>query len=197
LIERNPLDLRLKPPSMAITQKPPRGFQSHIVWVQASTDLVFSASSGGASNAESFALSDVAALSTMSQNWDQYCIYAVKIRLEPIIGNSGVVPGALMSVIDFDNASIPTGPGQMEEYGNFMVTNIVQGVSHERLVLPCVTPLLYAPSSLTAFATARTWIDSAQPAVPHYGIKYGVYKNSSTIMVANYKTYVVGFRNNI
>lgn len=196
LIERNPLDLILRPPSMSITQSPPPGFQKKVTWLQSS--LLFTANFSTTNNwyANSFALSDIPTLAAFAVSFDQYCIYAVKVRFLPKATTS--VVGQFGSVIDFDNAVQPTSWQQLEDYGNFMSMSLVQGCCQERFIKPCVTPLVYNGAG-TGFATARSWIDSANTGVPHYGVRYGIDNGGPLIalQVGVEMTYVIGFRNNI
>jgi len=196
LVERNPLDAVLKPPRLEITQAPPINFQSRINWVQASTQFTFTLTSAVPCAAQQFALNDLTVLSNFAPLYDQFCIYAIKVRLTPMIANSAVSGFELGSSIDFDSATVPTGYGQLQEYGNFTEMSGVAGGCLERFIHPCISQLAYN-SSLSGYSPSRSWCDSTSPGVIHYGHKFGYNGTTANLSVIAFCTYVVGFRNNI
>jgi hypothetical protein len=192
-------DLHLRPPVQGITQSPPLNYRDSVFWCDDSVDLSTNYTSGGTVfNASTFQLTDCFTLPLFAALFDQYCIYDVKVRFMFEFTNSGASPGEFLSAIDFDSATVPTGPGALENYSSFEVMPITQGACQERFVKPCVTPFVFQSGvSVTSFTVARQWIDSADTSVPHFGIKYGIRGNTQAVIGKTYLTYTVGFRNKL
>jgi hypothetical protein len=192
-------DLRLKPPSLGITQHPPKDFENQILWVTDTAEVSTNYTAGGAVfNAQSFQISDYFTLPSFASLFDQYCIYAVDCNFTFEISNSTVTPGTFGTAIDFDSSSIPTNYGTLENYSSYQAVPVTQGTTLKRFVKPCVTPSVYNNSTaFSGYSVGRQWIDSANTSVPHYGIKYGVHGNSTAFTGRLYTRIVVGFRNKL
>jgi hypothetical protein len=192
-------DLRVRPPGVGITQSPPMNYRDNILWIEDNVDITTNYTSGGTVFVGTqFALTDMFTLPLFAALYDQYCIYSVTARFMFEFSNTGATPGEFLSAIDFDSATTPTGPGALENYSTFEVMSITQGCCQTRFVQPCVTPLVFQGATIiTSYSVARQWIDSADTAIPHFGLKYGIRGNQQAVIGKCYLSYVVGYRNKL
>lgn len=192
-------DALIKPPSIGLTQRPPKDYQNMILWIDDTCETSVNWSAGGTVYyGYQFALSNFYKASAEVTNWDQFCIYSVVCRFIHEIPNSASTPGEFGSAIDFDSSTVPTGFGQIENYNSFQLEAITQGISQTRYVKPCVTPFVYqSGTSLGNFTVARQWVDSANPTVPHFGIKFAAHGNTSAFTTRMIMTGVFGFKNSL
>lgn len=112
--------------------------------------------------------------------FDQYRFSAVKIEWRPRFNFAN--PGStasnklprFYSVIDYDDANVPTLISDLREYHTCKETNWDQ--DHVRLLKPrMATAALNAAAGLTSLVNASPqWIDMAYLTVTHYGVKVGI-----------------------
>jgi len=192
-------DFKPKIPSWQLTQKPPMNIRSMLYWVQENVQTNFSVSSSTVESNYAFQISAINAVSSYLAIFDQYCIYAVYVRLIPNseYPTSGTL-GSLATAIDYDNVNNLGSWSGIQDYGTVNVTQVESGVSVERYLEPCAAPALYnSAGAFTGFGVGRFWLDSANSGIPHYGFR--TYVNGSTInytMLVNV-TYILGFRNTV
>jgi len=199
LVQRAPADSRLKPMVMTIIQSPPKNFPSMVYWLRISVDDTISFTSVINTGARTFQISDMARAVAHATNFDQYCIHTVIANFAPMMApGSTITPGVFASAIDFDSSSVPTGPGQLEEYFSYLSMSMAPGTVQERVIHPCVTAALYSGSAVfSGYGVSRSWVDSANTSVPHYGVKYAYVGSSGNMVIKAIYTYVIGFRNGI
>jgi len=197
LVQRAPGDFNIRPMRMSITQDPPKNFPSMIYWVRISVDDTIAFTTTTTTGARTFQLSDMSRAVALAANFDQYCVHTVIANFDPQMApGSTITPGVFASAIDFDSAVVPTGPGQLEEYFSYLSMNMAPGTVQERIIQPCVTPALYSGSAVfSGYAVARSWIDSANTSVPHFGVKYAYVGSSGNMTIKVVYTYIIGFRN--
>lgn len=114
--------------------------------------------------------------------YDQYCIYKVIVRLEPLNnqalvnaapGGGGVTPatlGHIYSVIDYNDVSNIT-LNNLVQYSTFKYTRSDR--VHKRVIYPKTFDLVFSSStSVTNAGSPKTqYIDTAHPETDHYGLK--------------------------
>lgn len=113
--------------------------------------------------------------------FDQYRFRAVKIEFRPRFNfsNPGIVTAnrlpRLYSVIDYDDANVPTLISDLREYQSCKET--VWSEDHVRLIKPRIaTAVLSAAGGFTSVgnSSANLWIDMASLTVTYFGIKIGI-----------------------
>lgn len=119
-----------------------------------------------------FRLSDLPQASTFSALYDQYRVTKLKYEFYPAmtmgISNAALV-GTLITVIDYDDATVPTTPTQLLEYANARVTSIYK--PQIRTFKPHLAGAVYS-GAFTSFSNLKdTWIDVASSSVEFYGVK--------------------------
>jgi len=77
----------------------------------------------------------------------------------------------LFTVIDYDDATAPSGISALLEYMTLETTQA--GSFCVRALNPRFATAAYA-GVFTSFAQSRGWVDVASPSVQYYGIKWGV-----------------------
>lgn len=119
-----------------------------------------------------FRLSDLPQAATYQALYDQYRVTKLKYEFYPAITQglaSSALVGTLMTVIDYDDASIMTNPSQLLEYANCKVTSVYK--PQTRTFKPHIAGAVYS-GAFTSFSNLKdTWLDVASPAVEHYGLK--------------------------
>lgn len=127
-----------------------------------------------------FQLNDMSNTGDFTGLFDQYRFCAVKMEFRPRfnIANPGSVAAnklpRLFSVIDYDDANVPTLMNDLREYQSCKETNF--GEDHVRLIkVRMAQAALNAAAGLTSLTNERAkWIDLAYLTVTHYGIKVGI-----------------------
>jgi hypothetical protein len=131
-----------------------------------------------------FSLSDLDNTSSYTGLFDQYRIDAVRFIIRPnnnaigLVTNSTTAIEPMYIVIDYDNNLALTSAGQARSYDNVMI--LAPGESCCRTFCPRLAMAAYQASSFIGFTNEKMqWIDSASPAVLHYGIKIFIPQASS------------------
>jgi hypothetical protein len=197
-------DLTLRPPSNLINQRPPSNYRSSIFWTEFTFDQQMTIPASSAFNGLGISnkFSDDARASQVATNFDQYCIYAVAVRMTLAASNTtfanSLSSGRIATAIDFDSDANPASFTALQNYNNCMEDTLSYGMSYERFYKPCVNSNVFALTG-SAFANSRSWIDSVNLTVPHYGFKVGVdgYPGATSIVLLITTTMVCGFRNSL
>jgi hypothetical protein len=196
-------DLSRRVQNFALVQTPPRNFLTTPHWVQVNWSSANNAiaTSGITQINLAFALGNIDAVSAYTAIYDQYCIYAVKIRALATAetGLSGYT-GRIATAIDYDNISTLSGLAALEDYGSVVESEFEPAMSYERFIKPCVAPTVWngSASVVNAYGISRMWLDSASASVPHYGYRSIFSGNvTSGLGVDFFVTYILGFRNNV
>lgn len=144
-----------------------------------------------------FSLNALTQAATFTALYDQYCIKGVKCVLVPRgnvdgIGNS--FGSSTFSILDYDG-TFPTTIAQMNEYQN---AKMKRGTSiYNRYLVPACLPSVYNGVTTTAYSIKKkVWIDAANPAVPHYGLTFGVQPTPAQSISWDLKVeYYLAFKN--
>lgn len=119
-----------------------------------------------------FRLSDLPQASTFEALYDQYKVTKLTYEFWPAMTMgtpSSALLGTMISVIDYDDATIMTSPTQLLEYGNAKVTSIYK--PQKRTFKPHIAGAVYS-GAFTSFSNLKDqWIDVGSPSVEHYGLK--------------------------
>jgi hypothetical protein len=202
-----PRDTTRRTPSFNLVERPPVSFMSKIVWLQESfeTTLLISASGAVAELNLAPTLGSFPAASSMSGLFDQWCIYAFKIRavLDQIAQSdaTSLSYGRILTALDYDSTTNLGTEAAMMRYGTVQVCELDRTKSYERYVKPCVAGVtgLSNSTSASGLTTQRSWLNSVYTAVPNFGIRIMTVGNqnisSNYILVTT--TAVIGLRNNI
>jgi hypothetical protein len=137
----------------------------------------------------------VSQFSQFASVFDQYRIAEVELWLQPTLPASTPSPGNvnLFSVVDYDDANVPSSIAQLLEYENAIVSSISNG--HYRKFKPHLAVAAYA-GTFTGFSNkAADWIDCASSTVQHYGSKFGMDTSSVTVGVRAMIRIWIQFRN--
>jgi len=133
--------------------------------------------------ARAFTYNDLQQVASFQALFDQYRFKEVELWIQ-VTNNTASIASAgpvWYSVIDYDDATAPTGLASLQQYTNVITTPINQG--HYVRFRPHVAEALYG-GAFTAFGNIPApWIDSASPGVQHYGIKIGFNVTPSAVTV--------------
>lgn len=195
-------DLNRRYRAWILSQSPPRVLSNQIFWIQGkrqSTQVISTTAPTEYNLA--FYLTDVVDISGLAGYFDQYCIYSVVVNLS--FNYSGTTPsglGTCFTAIDFDNIGNLGSSDALESYESCLSSKVLADQSIQRLIHPCVAQALYttAGPAFAGFAVSRSWIDSANTSIPHYGYRSFFISNVGTTLTALFDVnYVFGFRNNL
>jgi hypothetical protein len=101
--------------------------------------------------------------------FDQYRIDQLEFWLDPIAAMGSTVFGSIVSAIDLDDAASVTGASQVQDHPGAL--EAIGGAGHYHKWKPHMAVAVYS-GAFTSFANEPAgWIDSASPAVQHYGVK--------------------------
>jgi hypothetical protein len=102
--------------------------------------------------------------------FDQYRIRLIEAWLEPIAAQGTTVFGPVASAIDLDDANSPGNLASVQAKQDSLTS--YGGSSHYHRWVPHCALAAYS-GVFTSFANVTApWIDSASPAVQHFGLKY-------------------------
>jgi hypothetical protein len=110
-----------------------------------------------------------------SGQWDQYKILAIRVTISPdqtaigLFTNSTTSYTPLYCVIDYDDSSSLSTVAQAEGYSNCL--SLGAGESCERTFRPRMAVAAYTGTFVGFANMADQWIDSANNAILHYGLK--------------------------
>jgi len=151
--------------------------------------------------AVTFQLSDLPAATSLSTLYDKYRFKSVEVlfratgmQMNTSTGGSNDAPD-FTTVIDFDNASVPTTITQLQRYSTAKVTTATS--NHYRHFLPRTVRPVYISGVSTGYAEgdATEWLDLSYPNIPHYALLYalGFGGSNSTFALIPTIKYVVEF----
>lgn len=116
-----------------------------------------------------FTLSQHPQASSWGALFDQYCIVEASVTWWSAQSlNSSAAPIELHTALDFDNSSNLGSLSALDAYGTAQYGPLVYNKKVTRSVKPCVKPDV---SSTASAGATRMWIDMAQNATPHFGIR--------------------------
>lgn len=123
-----------------------------------------------------FALSQVPNNGEFTALFDQYKINGVRVRLSPransaeIGTNQGLIK--MFTAIDYNDITAPTAINDLLQYENCKATS--SNREHVRYLKPKVEKAVYQSALVTGYGAGTAWIDTANPSVPHYGLKFAL-----------------------
>lgn len=151
--------------------------------------------------ATSFALSGVPAYTEFTALYDVYKLTRVRIEFIPRYSapelGSAASRRQFFTAIDYDDAN-SAGLDISTILERSSVKRTTNTSKHVRTLIPKVAKPIYQDGISTAYGPGRSWIDCAQAAVPHYGLKWVLENasNASSLMSYDaYVTYYVSFKN--
>lgn len=129
-----------------------------------------------------FSLAQVPSYTEFTSLYDQYKISAVKVKIVPRynvsafdnIQSAAATPyiPQVFTAIDYDDSGVST-VSDLLQYQNCKMTR--GNVIHQRYLKPrCRNILQNLNGTASARAPFRGWIDSADPEVIHYGLKWAI-----------------------
>jgi hypothetical protein len=191
-------DLTSKKQNMQLIARPPRNFFTQTFWSEFSfdTNLAINSITVGEFNI-AFVASAFSGASAMLGVFDQYCIYSVVATYALIQSADTAV--RIYTALDYDSTS-NIGKSGIQAYSTFNATLLNSTDSLVRFVKPCIAPTVSNTTPLDQSAmVARSWLDSAYPSIPHYGLRTVIDIGSTSITTAITVSYtaVMGFRNSI
>jgi len=135
----------------------------------------------------SFQLSSVVNSTEFTTLFDQYRISYVEVVFIPISAVASVAP--LVSVIDYDDASVPSAVSDLWQYSTACYT--AAGHTHIRRLHPRFDFAAYS-GAFTSYALAPygTWVDVASPSVQYYGVKWALSATTGGTATAVYNIQV-------
>lgn len=203
----DPADLRRKPLSMDLVQRPPKRIQDSITWMEKANNVNLTLSTGGGVSELNLVgqLNAFPEASVMATLFDQYCIYSIFASARLEISNVPVSTetsfGRIYSAIDFDSNSNVGTEAAIQEFSTCIGSELVYGKSYERFCKPTIAMVTGGANSTsnTGVAMGRKWLNSNSNAVPHFCIRYlTVGNNTATAQNVSIIYYVVfGFRNSV
>jgi hypothetical protein len=128
-----------------------------------------------------FSLVDLPQSGTWTSAFDQYRIDYVHFRVRSrntalnvanLSGTTEAVP-QLTFVVDYDDATALASIAALQNYDNSH--EFEANDSFDIVLRPCCTPAIFSGGAFTGYGTKRgQWLDCANNAIPHYGVKFGV-----------------------
>jgi hypothetical protein len=120
------------------------------------------------SGALQFNLASVATNTEITSLFDQYRIVQISLDFVPLLHTLSTPP--LYTVIDYDDATVPTALSTMYDYSSLQTSQ--SGQQQTRVFTPRVAIAAYS-GVFTSFANqSMQWIDAASTTVQHYGVKW-------------------------
>jgi hypothetical protein len=117
----------------------------------------------------SFSFNSIANNTAWSNVFDEYRV--IQISAEFVPNSTASTSSPFYSVIDTDDANIPTNLATLLGYSSLQLTE--GGQIHRRVFCPRIAVAAYTGGSFTGFANQSpyVWIDTTLPTVVYYGLK--------------------------
>jgi hypothetical protein len=199
----NRADFEFPVPDWRLTQNP-SSLRNNITWVQAKVQATQAISNSAPTEKNFlFSLSGFIDIAGLAGYFDQYCIHTVTVSVTPQFEGAGSTLytfGTCVTAIDYDNVTNLGSLDQIEAFQSSQTFEMSAGQSIQRVLQPCVAPALYTTvgsGTLSGYGLARSWVDSANPGVPHYGFRSFFVTNTVSGNAVVYDiAAIIGFRNN-
>jgi hypothetical protein len=139
---------------------------------------LISAGTSGVSGAYTITLSNFPTATLFAGLFDAYMIKSVKILFQNVstLPSSGSY-APITTAIDYDDSTATVNLSDRDT-----AMTVPAGKYFERAFVPRVAVALYGGSTFSAFGQMKNeWIDTANPSVPHYGLKYTTGVSSTTL----------------
>jgi len=153
--------------------------------------LVTTSAGGQTFGATAFKLNDLSQAASFQAIFDQYRISSVEVWINTTSTTGIPNPPAYTAVVDYDDAVVPSNVSQLLQYTNAAEVPLTNGVYFH--FTPHATATLQTGSGVET--VPAPWINSATPAVLHYGVKVGSYATSTTYQIQARARFHVEFRN--
>lgn len=149
--------------------------------------------------ATAFNLNQLDQVASWQSVFDQYMIEAIEVWLIPTYQDTsgGNTNSVIYTTIDYDDSNTPTSLPNMRQIQNCIETTSYEG-THRIWVPHCAITTQNSTGSSTASGSANVpapWIDSASPAVNHYGFKAAMKASAVTTVLRLVVRYHLAFRN--
>lgn len=151
-----------------------------------SYSIAVTTSSGFHYGATAFALNTLPNFAEFTSLFDQYRIKKVQMnfvwrssgmsQIETGIHNLAGMP-IMYSVIDNDDATVPTNIQEIQQYQNHRTTYFSSVKRVKRLSLaPRTLNTIYRTGATSAYALGKRnqWLDMSATDIPHYGLKWAI-----------------------
>lgn len=194
----NRRDARVKPPRMdKVPSSIPRNLGSQLVFDRTSIRSTIGTSTSGITETNyGWSLNTHPEVSHWSVLFDQWCLVEATVvfqNLEPP-SSTGSTP-ELHTALDFDSFANLGSVALIDDFGSSQTDVLIFNKKVVRSVRPCCKPDLGGTGGA---AVARSWVDSANPGIPHYGIRTIIPQAISNANTLTVQTYLVfAFRNSI
>lgn len=135
-----------------------------------------------------FTISDMPDYTEFTSLYDQYRIFAVKVKimcfntnsLAPTQGQANGQLGAIVHhIIDHDDSNVPpssdVGIQTLREYQQSYRVNTWNGRNGlvlKRFLKPRIATAAYGGGAFGSYTNTKSWVDSASNTVQHYGVKF-------------------------
>lgn len=125
-----------------------------------------------------FLLSNVSQYTEFTTLFDQYKINC--IVLKATWHQSAESPGVSVNyptpimhyVVDYTDATAPLTVAELAQYQNYKQINLSRAGSWSVKIYPRVQKMVYTSAVATGYAPGKSWINTTDYGVPHYGFKF-------------------------
>lgn len=192
----NWVDLKIRPLSGAIPSSVPRSVSNQVVWDVVKINSVITVPTSGIVETNFQAtLNSHPQVASWTALFDQWCIPRMSVTFESqYMSNSVSPPCFIVTALDFDNVTNLGTIGLLEDYSNANNVVMSQAVRFTRSIKPC---LKVAGAIATGQSVSQLWCDSAQPAIPWFGIRSIAGSSGTTYPISAFLTIWFAFRNQI
>jgi hypothetical protein len=130
----------------------------------------------------SFQLSDIPDYTHWAAVYDQYHFDRIDVEIQPLtqLGLPGAPPAfaTLVAAVDYDDDSAPGSYSILANYSTAVQVN--PGQRKMFSFRPKVNLELYSGSTSINAGIGTSWVNTADPSIPHFGLKVAVSTCSST-----------------
>jgi len=165
----NQRDLSLRPPTFRVPRLP-RNIGNVVVWDVVKVRSIGNSNTSGITEANnSVSLSTHPQASSWAALFDQFCIPQFSVTWYPLEPPSSTgTTLELHTAIDFDNVSNLGSIAALDDFGSAQVDVLIWNKRVTRSCQPCFKS---TASGTASAAVQRGWLDTATPAISHYGIR--------------------------
>jgi hypothetical protein len=131
--------------------------------------------------AKAWTTGDILQFSSFAAVFDQYKIDKIEAWLVPngaALAQTYSQATKVYTVIDYDDATVPSSIAALQEYQNVTITGAQEG--HFKVFKPHMATAAFGGAFTQFMNVPATWVDCASTGASHYGIKGGVDLTANT-----------------
>lgn len=126
-----------------------------------------------------FSIAPIPSVSEYTNLWDQYKINCVVVKFRwsnqaRELGDIQHPVPVFHYAIDYNDDATPTTPNELTQYQNYRSFQLANAKEYKIKLYPKSQSMTYKSAVTTGYSPKKQWINTSDPTVPHYGLKFAI-----------------------